>query len=492
LSGAPYDQEGNLTKKSKGASAETWTYGYNNRNAMVWAKDAATDGGAALTYVSYKYDALGNRIEEDVWTSGTGTVTTDYAYDGQNVWADTTSGGSLQMRRLYANAVDAVLARIDSSGNAAWYLTDRQGSVRDIDKADGSAVLDHLDYDGWGKVTDESSPSNGDGYKYAGGVWDAAVQLQHNGARDYDPRTGRWQTEDPTGFNAGDSNLYRYVNNGPTNGTDPSGLRVARAPDGGAAVMPPVEDNGKFGQILIIDDRGPHFYTPPGYSGKGAPVLLYDGPMHPFPISGKHRPSGLPMQLGGPLRPDAMQLGRTPEWEEAQAQNDQMFTALGGLGRIGAGVTVGWFSLGLGPLGFYLGGAWSLDQITTGWSQITTGTPQQSLGGQLIHNIAGDGFLGNVGEFVYDNGPPIIVAMASAGRGGMGGNVPGVGTQAVLPPNSMRPVAGTWAAVEKNGIVYVHYMHNQAATAANGGVFGPVNRSGMATLDSSGRVVRGP
>jgi hypothetical protein len=46
-----------------------------------------------------------------------------------------------------------------------------------------------------------------------------------------------------------------------------------------------------------------------------------------------------------------------------------------------------------------------------------------------------------------------------------------------------------WAAVMKNGTVYVHYMHNLASTAANGGVFGPVDRTGMVTLDASGIVI---
>jgi hypothetical protein len=41
----------------------------------------------------------------------------------------------------------------------------------------------------------------------------------------YDPTTGRWTTEDPIRFEAGDANLYRYVKNDPTNATDPSGLK---------------------------------------------------------------------------------------------------------------------------------------------------------------------------------------------------------------------------------------------------------------------------
>ena len=40
----------------------------------------------------------------------------------------------------------------------------------------------------------------------------------------YDPATGRWMSQDPLGFDAGDSNLYRYVANKPTNATDSSGL----------------------------------------------------------------------------------------------------------------------------------------------------------------------------------------------------------------------------------------------------------------------------
>jgi hypothetical protein len=40
----------------------------------------------------------------------------------------------------------------------------------------------------------------------------------------YDSRIGRFLQEDPEQFRAGDTNLYRYVGNHPTNATDPSGL----------------------------------------------------------------------------------------------------------------------------------------------------------------------------------------------------------------------------------------------------------------------------
>ena len=40
----------------------------------------------------------------------------------------------------------------------------------------------------------------------------------------FDPSVGRWLSVDPIGFEAGDVNLFRYVENNPTNNTDPSGL----------------------------------------------------------------------------------------------------------------------------------------------------------------------------------------------------------------------------------------------------------------------------
>ena len=47
----------------------------------------------------------------------------------------------------------------------------------------------------------------------------------NSSARWYDPEVGRWLSEDPIGFEAGDANLYRYVGNGVTGTTDPSGQK---------------------------------------------------------------------------------------------------------------------------------------------------------------------------------------------------------------------------------------------------------------------------
>ena len=45
-------------------------------------------------------------------------------------------------------------------------------------------------------------------------------------ARYYDPKLGRFLSEDPIGFAGGDVNLFAYVRNNPARFTDPSGLEI--------------------------------------------------------------------------------------------------------------------------------------------------------------------------------------------------------------------------------------------------------------------------
>jgi len=58
------------------------------------------------------------------------------------------------------------------------------------------------------------------GYENASGI-------PHYRARYYNPNIGRFISEDPIGFEAGDYHVIRYVENFPTNAFDPSGLQTA-------------------------------------------------------------------------------------------------------------------------------------------------------------------------------------------------------------------------------------------------------------------------
>jgi RHS repeat-associated protein len=218
-----YDATGDETLKVNISTGAVWSYGYDNANRLVSAQHKPSSTGAVDIQVNYTYDVLGNRIAESVALNGGPPTVTKSAFDQNgNAWADLNNGGALITRRLYGDAVDNLLARIDTNG-VAWYLKDNLVSVRDLTDSSGN-LIDHRDYDSFGNLIAETHPSVGDRYGWTGREFDVETDLQYNRARYYDPATGRWLSQDPLGFDAGDSNLYRYVSNQPTTQEDPSGL----------------------------------------------------------------------------------------------------------------------------------------------------------------------------------------------------------------------------------------------------------------------------
>ena len=74
-------------------------------------------------------------------------------------------------------------------------------------------------------MLDESSPSNGDRMMgFAGMERDTVTGLNLAVNRVQNPGTGRWTSQDPLGFAAGDANLYRYVGNETIGEVDTTGL----------------------------------------------------------------------------------------------------------------------------------------------------------------------------------------------------------------------------------------------------------------------------
>jgi RHS repeat-associated protein len=219
-----FDAAGNLIQKSKGSGQETWYYGYDNANQLLTVRKTS-DGSTNTLLVTYTYDVQGQRVQQDKWVSGGSTVTTRFAFDGANVWADLDNSNTMLVRYLNGDGANQVLARTVASGvNAGrWvYFADMLGSIRDLADTTG-AVKDHLDYDGFGVVT-ESTASVGDRFQFQGGNYDSntgQVQYDH---RYYAAATGNWDQPDPIGFRAGDPNLFRFVGNNPANVTDPTGL----------------------------------------------------------------------------------------------------------------------------------------------------------------------------------------------------------------------------------------------------------------------------
>ena len=167
-----------------------------------------------------------------MWTqSGGSTTTTRFAYDGDEIWADLTSANALQMRYLRGILVLELLARVSSGGTAAWMLTDRMGSVRQVVDSTG-ALIDTITYDGYGNIASKTNSANGGTYKPFGYRVDSEtgwLRPDPNTGRYYDVAAGRWMQMDFIGFQADDSNSYRYVRNQPTGETDPDGLAGGKA-----------------------------------------------------------------------------------------------------------------------------------------------------------------------------------------------------------------------------------------------------------------------
>jgi RHS repeat-associated protein len=211
-----YDKNGNVLTKTD-ASGNVWNYTWDYRNRLTEAKETNAQNQVVLDE-TFTYDVNNNLIGE---TSG-GVQQRWTVYDGANPYLDLTASGSVSERYITdPTGLDTFWARVNSSGVADWYVTDVLGSVRDIVSPTGT-VLDTLTYDAYGSILSESSPSNGDRFKYAGGQYDSGLGIYFIDDRWYTPTDGRWWSPDPMVLEAG-PNPYRYMNNSPTTAQDVQG-----------------------------------------------------------------------------------------------------------------------------------------------------------------------------------------------------------------------------------------------------------------------------
>jgi RHS repeat-associated protein len=212
-----YDGEGNRTKRTEIGTGKVTEYvwDYRNRLTSVLFKDAS---GAVTKTIQYTYDVNDRRIGKQI----DGVVTERYVYDGSNIALVFDVTGTQTHRYLYGVGVDQVLAD-ERGGTVVWALSDNQGTVRDIVDGNGT-ILNHIVYDSFGQVVSQSDATVEFRYGYTGREQDGETGLDYYRARYYDAANGRFISEDPIGFSAGDSNLTRYVGNNAVNWVDPSGL----------------------------------------------------------------------------------------------------------------------------------------------------------------------------------------------------------------------------------------------------------------------------
>jgi len=231
-----YDAEGNLTRRTETATGQYTQYTFDFRNRMV-AATGFSAGGTVLQNVDFAYDVFDRRMTKTVDVDGAGPlapVTTHTVYDGQHAWADLDAAGNTVAGYLFGPSIDEIVARWSPASGTAWYITDQVGSVRSLLNATGT-VINSISYDSFGNMvsfTDSTGaavslldPQSSSllRFTFTGREFDAELGFYYYRARYYDPQLGRFISQDPIAFAAGDTNLYRYVGNSPLTFVDPSG-----------------------------------------------------------------------------------------------------------------------------------------------------------------------------------------------------------------------------------------------------------------------------
>lgn len=209
-----YDAFGSLVEKRDTAASNAVTQYQYDGNAGL--RKVTLPNGTVLDYV---VDARGRRVGK----KRNGALEKGWLYDGQlRIVAELDGVGAVVSRFVYA-AVNHSPDSVERGGVTYRVIHDRLGSVRLVINSATGTVAQRLDYDPWGNVIADSMPGF-QPFGFGGGLYDADLELVRFGARDYDPRQGRWTSKDPIGFGGGSSNLYAYVDNNPVELTDPSGL----------------------------------------------------------------------------------------------------------------------------------------------------------------------------------------------------------------------------------------------------------------------------
>jgi RHS repeat-associated protein len=257
-----YDNAGNLVGKGglagTAAAGQTWAFGYDNLNHLTSLSEVTTTG--TQLQATYTYDVQGKRVQQDVWAPGPGgVVTTRFAFDGMQVWAELSGANVVQTRYVWGRGETQLFARVDVGVGLRWELTDHLGSVRDVVTADGTTILDHVEYGGYGTIGAETNSSNGGNILYTGLRLDRATGIVWADQRTLLVTTGQWMQEDPIQFQAGDANLYRYVSNEPTCATDPNGtekISVTRLRKEFPANFDDLNPPGQHATLMVVFVRG--------------------------------------------------------------------------------------------------------------------------------------------------------------------------------------------------------------------------------------------
>lgn len=211
-----YDNNFNLT--GTGALFAT----YNSANQLVGASNATETPEA-----TFVYDGLGRCVKRTI--GGEATV---FVFDGWKPIGELDAWNNFQAWNVYGPGADEILLRQKDGVGYTFFLLDRHGNVAFLVDNDGH-LLETYTYDVFGRPTMNNKegqviPSSWytHNFLFQGREYISQLGVYDYRNRFYHPDTGRFLQPDPTGFDAGDMNLFRYCSDDPIDRTDPTGLEI--------------------------------------------------------------------------------------------------------------------------------------------------------------------------------------------------------------------------------------------------------------------------
>lgn len=234
-----YDANGNRVNKEfpgpQGPRVQGTDYRYDPENRLVVAQDyqqSLQGNRVDRAVTTMDHDGEGRRLLKvyDPKSGGGGAKRVEYVYDGllpiaeYNIW-------NPQHENFYRGDMGRILELhhfpSGTQGQAYWYHYDGLGSVAGLTKQSGQSSHNYR-YESYGQIElpngNFTDPHNH--YTFTGQEWDERTALYDFFARQYDPDTGTWLTQDSyRGQIAEPRSLHRfqYVYNGPINYYDPYG-----------------------------------------------------------------------------------------------------------------------------------------------------------------------------------------------------------------------------------------------------------------------------
>jgi RHS repeat-associated protein len=190
-----FDANGNQTSKTQNSS--TTNFAYDVKDQLLSVNQNNANIGV------FSYDYQGHRIVKDM-----GGSIVRYAYDGSSVLVETDTSGSTLAKFDYGP--DRLLSMNHATEGRAYYLFDALGSVANLTTSAGG-IQARYQYDAFGNYRSTAGASF-NRFAFTGHEKDNETNLYYFKARFYDPETGRFLNQDAY---LGDINtppsLHRYL-----------------------------------------------------------------------------------------------------------------------------------------------------------------------------------------------------------------------------------------------------------------------------------------